>query len=145
MTYRGHNDRSAAQLGGEKILFWRDDSVDKFADSLSKAMPGFGAWLIQKRGDDPKDFVRHDIPYEDRQAVARALEVRSTMNPGGGHYGIAYMGWADCRICRERLGTHDMFGNGFIWPERAEHYLVNHNVWTPGCDRLLVAIRKAGK
>jgi hypothetical protein len=145
VTYHGYNNRDAAQLGGEKILFWRDESSDKFANALSAALPGFGAWLIQARGDSPKDFVRHDIPYEDRIAVARALEIQSTMNPGGGHHGISYMGWANCRICGEKLGTRDMFGYGFVWPERAEHYLLSHNVWTTGCDRLLVAVRKAGK
>lgn len=142
-----YDNRSAAQFDGERILFWREQypGVQVIDCRGDRGRPGILSRLFGlDEGDDPKEFVRQDIPYGDRQAVARALVIRSTMEPGGGSYGIAYMGWANCRICGEKLGTRDMFGHGFVWPERAEHYVVRHNVWTPGCDRLLVAIRKAG-
>lgn len=100
--------------------------------------------LLGPDGLSPIDCIRTDIPYEDRQTVARGLAVRSTMNPTGGIYGLAYMGWADCRICGERLGTRDMIGLGFIWPEKAEHYITHHNVWTRECDDFLIALRKSG-
>lgn len=42
---------------------------------------------------------------------------------------IAYRGFAECRICGKRLGTCDYEGNGFVWPEKAEHYILEHGVW----------------
>lgn len=56
---------------------------------------------------------------------------------------MSYLGWANCRICGERLGTRDLFGNGFVWPEGANHYVLIHKVWTKECDEMLAAIRRA--
>jgi hypothetical protein len=93
----------------------------------------------------PKDHVRHDVPWEDRETVAKALQLRTTMNPIGGDILMSYMGWADCRMCKERLGTRDFFGHGFVWPEKADHYVRVHRVWTKECDDLLTAVRRAGR
>jgi hypothetical protein len=125
-----------AQLDGKRILFWREKLP-------APDMGAFiGALLGIKALPRPQDFIRNDIPYDDRQTVAKALALRSTMNPTGGEVLMGYMGWSDCRICNERLGTRDLFGYGFIWPEKAEHYILNHNVWTPDCDALLAAVRR---
>lgn len=53
----------------------------------------------------------------------------------------AWAGWADCRICGKALGSRDMGALGFVWPERAEHYLEEHEVWTPDLDELVAAAR----
>lgn len=81
----------------------------------------------------PQDFVRA-TPHPDRDELATIL--------AKGNVCDAYMGWAECRICGERLGTRDFGGCGFLWPEKAEHYLLAHSVWTPGCDALLAAVRR---
>jgi hypothetical protein len=46
------------------------------------------------------------------------------------------MGWASCRICGANLGSRDLTAFGFVWPEKAEHYIVAHDVWTPECTQL---------
>jgi hypothetical protein len=56
---------------------------------------------------------------------------------------VSYAGFAQCRICDVVLGTCDMEVHGFAYPEKAEHYLQEHQVWTPGCDELLARIRHA--
>ena len=90
-------------------------------------------WSISK-GKRPQDHVRNDIPLADRRLV---VEVLAT---GNRHMG--YMGYASCRICSKLLGTSDMEGYGFIWPQEAEHYLLEHGVWTPGCTALLNVLKK---
>jgi hypothetical protein len=81
----------------------------------------------------PKDCVNTKIARADREALARAL--------AGGEVLEEYVGYADCRICGVKLGNQDLMGWGFMWPERAEHYILEHEVWTPDCVRLLAAIR----
>lgn len=46
-------------------------------------------------------------------------------------YKLGYRGWANCRICGCVLGTHDFVGYGYAWPERAEHYVIVHDVMIP--------------
>jgi hypothetical protein len=79
--------------------------------------------------DPPQSFVRHDVPAGERALVAHAL-LR-------GWHVIACAGHANCRICGEALGSSDMAVHGMIYPQKAEHYLIEHDVWTPGCDELL--------
>lgn len=83
--------------------------------------------------NDPKDFVRPNIPIADRTDLAKAL--------AGGQELEAYFGHASCRICNAQLGCKDLHGWGFMWPEKADHYVLEHQVWTPGCSRLLAAVR----
>jgi len=44
-------------------------------------------------------------------------------------------GWANCRICEASLGSSDLSSNGFMWPSQAEHYVVEHGVWTPDLNQ----------
>lgn len=126
------------QFDGRRILFWADPPVAGV--DLGWITTLFG----MKPDKKPHDFVRNDIPYMDRQVVIKALALRSTMNPTGGEVAMSYFGEADCRMCGVKLGHRDLFGYGFIWPEKAEHYIENHNVWTPDCDALLAAVRRRG-
>lgn len=121
------------QFDGERILFW-DDTNPALGVLLSFLIP-------PTKFGQPTDYIRNDIPYDDRMTVAKALTLRSTMNPTGSEVLMGYFGYAECRICHQRLGTRDMFGYGFIWPEKAEHYIDTHQVWTPGCAKLLIAVR----
>jgi hypothetical protein len=84
-------------------------------------------------GKRPQDFVRSDIAAQDRQSLAHVLAHGAVL--------ISYMGWADCRICGEALGSQDLAGFGFFWPQKAEHYVLQHNVWTLDCSLLLSAAR----
>ncbi len=118
---------------GRRILFWSEMDVTL----LGGLFKLFGQ--PQRR---PQDFARTDIPYDDRIIVAKALELRSSMNPNGGEVLTSYYGTANCRICNLELGSRDLFGHGFVWPEKAEHYVMNHKVWTPDCDSLLTAVRR---
>jgi hypothetical protein len=83
-------------------------------------------------GQRPQDFVQHDIPRGKRAQLAAVLR--------RGALGLSYRGWAECRMCGERLGSADLHGLGFVWPQKAEHYVLEHDIWTPGCDALYAAI-----
>ncbi len=85
-------------------------------------------------GQRPQDFVRHDIPRGKREQLATVLK--------HGRRGLQYRGWAECRICGKHLGSADVHGLGFMWPEKAEHYILVHDVWTPDCDALYAMMRQ---
>ena len=122
--------------GGKRLLFWDDlhGELQPLLDLLG-VVPG------GRKYGQPKDHVRRDVPRADRETLARALQLRSPANPTGGDVLMGYMGWADCRICGDRLGTRDFFRYGFVWPERADHYVLAHDVWTKECAELLAALR----
>lgn len=56
-----------------------------------------------------------------------------------------WMGWAECRICGETLGTKDMTAFDFVWPEKAEHYIEAHGVWAPGVEQLVASAKQHAK
>lgn len=143
------------QLDGERILFWPHRPgllrealhaskhpflghpvVRAIVEPLTDAAEAVIAQLAQHEAGQPMEFVRTDVPDLDRAALAKVL--------AAGKEGIGYMGYAECRICATRLGTRDLYGFGFMWPEKAEHYITEHSVWTPGCDKLLAVVRSRG-
>lgn len=126
---------------GKRILFWDQVSDGGGIQSLLGRLGR--AFAPDRACGQPQDHVRPDVPWVDREEVIRALQPRSTVNPHGGDVLVSHLGWANCRICGEPLGTRDFFGHGFVWPEMADHYLDGHRVWTPGCDELLAAVRWA--
>lgn len=97
--------------------------VELFLTAVTRKVPNI----------QPQDCVNAKIARADRGALAKAL--------AGGEVLEAYLGWADCRICGTQLGIKDLMGWGFMWPEKAEHYVLEHDVWTPDCARLLAAVR----
>jgi hypothetical protein len=131
--------RSLTPSAGKQILFW-DDAV---GSGLQPLLDLLGSVFGGRGRGQPRDHVRIDVPWTDREELSRSLQLRSTMNPTGGDVLASYFGSADCRMCGQRLGTRDFFGYGFVWPEMADHYVVVHKVWTPGCDEMLAAVRRA--
>lgn len=95
----------------KKILFWRQFKTRE--DSLP--------W--------PTEFVDASIPEEKRKLVAKLLQDGKIIN--------SYRGMAACRLCGEMLGSQDKGDNDFIWPSRAEHYVLKHDVWIPAFDLML--------
>lgn len=91
--------------------------------------------LYWSEEEPPAKFIRPEVPMTDRALVIGAL--------ASGRPVVSYAGFAQCRICDVVLGTADMEVHGIAYPERAEHYLKEHLVWTPGCDELLARIRHA--
>ena len=86
-------------------------------------------------GERPQDYVDAFVPSWARKAVAFVLARGADAHPG-----IQALGWADCRICGAQLGSMDLTSFGHVWPEKADHYLVKHEVWTPECSELLLAV-----
>lgn len=68
----------------------------------------------------PQAFVRTDIPDDRRRALAMIL--------AHGDVHKRYRGLAVCRICQQWLGSADMTAHGMIYPQRAEHYIIEHDV-----------------
>ena len=126
------------RIAGKRLLFWDEQANGLFQPLLDLLgiVPG------GRRGNQPHDHVRHDVPWKDREELGQALQLRSAMNPTGGDARMRYFGFAICRICNAQLGTRDFFGHGFVWPEGANHYVINHKVWTPECDEMLAAVRQ---
>lgn len=83
-------------------------------------------------GDRPQDSVDLNVPAWRRQALVFILK-----NGVDAHPDIRAKGWASCRICGAMLGSMDLTRFGFVWPEKAEHYVLAHDVWTPECSLLL--------
>lgn len=123
--------------GGKPLLFW-DEKVD---GDLGQMLDFLGVVPGGRMYGQPRDHIRQDVSQIDRAELARALQLRSSTNPTGGDILMSYMGWADCRMCGEHLGTRDFFGHGFVWPEKADHYVLIHEVWTRECTELLAAVR----
>jgi hypothetical protein len=44
---------------------------------------------------------------------------------------ITFGGIATCRLCNESLGTKDLTDGEWVWPERLEHYITDHDVVLP--------------
>lgn len=95
----------------KKILFWRQGKAGE------EDLP----W--------PADFVDTTISAEKRRSIAAILMEGNVIN--------SYRGMAKCRLCREMLGSQDKSGHGFIWPSRAEHYVLKHDLWIPEFDEML--------
>ena len=82
-------------------------------------------------GQRPEDFVAR-VPAWCRDALVFILE-----NGVDAHPDTQALGWASCRICGEQLGSRDLTRFGYVWPEKAEHYVVAHGIWTPECSAIV--------
>ncbi len=87
--------------------------------------------------DHPKRFagLTKDVSREDIVLVGALLRSGRTVE--------RYLGWAECRICGLMLGTKDIGRFGFVWPEKAEHYIEAHGVWTPGLTAFVAQLKAA--
>lgn len=101
-----------------RVLFWREPP-----------MPGL----------EPQDCIDLTVLQQDRDDLAAILR--------GGSMLMGYMGFASCRMCGRRLGTRDLgtsggWNDGYMWPESAEHYVLEHRIWTSECALLLESHRR---
>ncbi|MEP6695198.1 MAG: hypothetical protein ABJB39_11205 [Chloroflexota bacterium] len=106
-------------------------------DTTHEDLDGKPRLLFWSPENPPQSFIRLDVPPGDRAKVVAALKA-------GQFPDYRYGGHADCRICVAALGSTDMLVCDMVYPEQAEHYLMVHNVWTPGCDELLRRLRARG-
>ena len=113
------------------IMFWGHAIEIPKPDRGGALLVGLLVGLFMGRLPDnqPKDFVRTGIPRARRELAAKLL--------ASGKIIESYFGDANCRICGEVLGNKDLAGYGMLWPEKAEHYVLEHDVWVPGLDRLI--------
>ena len=74
-------------------------------------------------GGRPQDHVRRDIPDVSRRALVVVLQHGKDAHPD-----MHTMGWASCRICGVNLGSGDLTAFGYVWPEKADHYILAHAV-----------------
>lgn len=88
-------------------------------------------------GERPQDFIYRGVPAWQRDALVFILQ-----NGVDAHPGIQAKGWANCRICGNQLGSMDLTRFGFVWPEKADHYVRAHRIWTPECTELLTQALK---
>lgn len=112
-------------------------SIKDFLTRAAAALSDLGSedrlffWSPSKR---PQDF--QSTPRWKVTPARRAELVKLLMH---GNVLMSYMGHADCRICGAELGFRDLGDFGLVWPEKAEHYVLEHGVWLPDCDKLLAA------
>jgi len=111
--------------------------MDRIADAVLAVIGGAGEGpdrlLFWTESAPPSKFVRSHVSDRDRRELATALR--------GGRTVDAYLGHANCRICGAELGYRDLESHGMVRPDGAEHYVLEHGVWTPGCDELLRRMR----
>jgi hypothetical protein len=106
-------------------------------DILFRPLPGaltpIGFW--RGNGEDPAlpDPAEHIVEVD----RARRLALAGILTTGS--VGARYRGVAPCRMCKRALGSSDMWGHGYIWPQGLEHYILDHGVWPPGAGDLLAA------
>ncbi len=115
------------------IMFWgsafdpmsarRGGGIEMIAEIIGTALTGRPAY------PDPHKCVRADIPRKRREIAAHLLATGKVLD--------RCLGYADCRMCGVQLGCADLGGWGHLWPEKAEHYVLEHDVWVPGLDRLI--------
>ena len=70
----------------------------------------------------PQELVQ-DKPVENFDKIAKYLET--------GIPAIYWKGYSACRICGKTLGTKCLTDGTWIWPEKLEHYILEHNVRLP--------------
>jgi hypothetical protein len=113
------------------IMFWGDAFAMPPADRGSALLVGLfvGLFTGGMPNIQPKDCVRPNIPRARRELAAKLLATGKVIE--------SYFGEANCRMCGVVLGNKDLGGWGHLWPEKAEHYVLEHDVWVPGLDRLI--------
>lgn len=84
----------------------------------------------------PSDFVL-DTNSVKKYFVVGLLRSGKTVARNKGHF--------RCKMCGDRLGSCDVAGWGFIWPEGSEHYIEKHNIWIKEFDELLIEYENRNK
>jgi len=88
-------------------------------------------------------WIKYEVEPDDFEGCVPSASIATELAGvlASGTRGARFKGMACCRICEATLGSAHLTGHGFVWPEKAEHYVLQHGVWTPECHKLLVAAR----
>jgi len=94
-----------------------------------------GFWGESTGFDAPQELIE-----DNWVSTTEAYNVVQYMQQSSKH--MAWCGWADCRICREHLGSHDMLtpDGKWLFPELWEHYIIEHSVKINNSDFIRDAV-----
>lgn len=80
-------------------------------------------WCARLKLPRPEGLIRVGWRLSERDKIAEYLHRGVPINSFGG--------FATCRLCDEVLGTKDLTDGEWVWPERLEHYITDHDVALP--------------
>jgi hypothetical protein len=80
-------------------------------------------WCARLALPRPDGLIRVGWRLSERDKIANYLRHGVPINSFGG--------FATCRLCDEVLGTRDLTDGEWVWPERLEHYITDHDVTLP--------------
>jgi hypothetical protein len=109
------------------IGFWRESPLTRLLEE-----PRHSQSYIQKMKAKYEDFVEiqpHCLIDEtfwethNKEGVVNYLKKGTMLS--------AYMGFSNCRLCDNMLGTKDLSDGFFVWPEQFDHYITEHNLVIP--------------
>ena len=87
-----------------------------------------GYWQSSSRDEQtlihPRILVK-ERPYDDNEkaAIVRYMQLGVPCNH--------YRGFSGCRICGKILGTHERTDGKWVWPDKMDHYVDEHNIALP--------------
>ena len=80
-------------------------------------------WWSRLNLPRPDRLIRVGWRFSDRENIVAYLRSGVSCN--------VFMGSASCRLCRQYLGSLDLTDGEWVWPERLEHYVSEHEVMLP--------------
>ena len=88
-----------------------------------KKLTAIGYWDSHIKDDFiwPQEIVSDNVKY--KEEIAEYLK--------NGNTAIQWQGHSGCRICQKTLGSKCLTDGKYIWPEKLEHYVIEHNVQLP--------------
>lgn len=72
---------------------------------------------------DPSTLMNHEYNQDIKKLLIKYLKECKPCNQ--------YRGFSGCRICGTILGTHERTDGTYVWPDKLDHYVEEHNVMLP--------------
>lgn len=93
---------------------------------MMKKLIAIGYWNSKFFQEDrfiwPQELVKDSVNDD-------MLKLSSYLSKGKS--AIAWKGYSSCRICKKLLGTCCLTDGVYIWPEKLEHYILEHKIYLP--------------